>query len=63
MAPWRLRDATMAVVGPELTAGSFPTPATCRKGAPGRTVGVAGIAGRAREWGRIIVTAPPEGID
>jgi len=63
MAPWRLRDATMAVAGPELTVGSFPTPATCPSGVPGRIVGMAGIAGRALEWGRIIVMVPPEGID
>ena len=63
MAPWRLRNATMAVAGPGLTAGSSHTPATCPSGAPVRTAGVAGIAGRAHAWGRMIVTAPPEGID
>ena len=63
MAPWRLRDATMAVAGPGLNADSFPIPSISRNGAPGRTAGVAGIAGRAPEWGRTTATAPPEGFD
>ena len=63
IASWKHHDATMAGAGPGLTAGSFSIPPTYRSGVPARIAGVAGIAGRAHEWGRIIVTAAPEGID
>jgi hypothetical protein len=62
MAPWRLRNVTTVAAGPALNAGSFHIPAICRNGVPARSAGVAGIVGRALEWGQIIVTAPPEGL-